>query len=154
MIGFTQPGKLIVENIKMYQAQWDLAANGYLVTSQHPGYYINLVSFNLLRSYKLFPTIGMFASYDITFLFIGAGDADQNNSYMNIRNRGLSTFEKFFDPLNSNTADIMPGQQTATQSRNAAGGLAITTIGTVTYDVSLTNPYCYLSLAYYLVPTI
>ena len=153
MIGFTQPGKLIVENIKMYQAQWDLAANGYLVTSQHPGYYINLVSFNLLRSYKLFPTVGMFASFSLERIFIGA-NSDDTNSYMNIKDRGLATFEKFFQPLTGDSCDIMVGHQTATQSRNATVGLAIKTIGTVTYDVSLTNPYCYLSLAYYLVPTI
>ena len=153
MIGFTQPGKLIVENIKMYQRQWDLAANGYLVTSQHPGYYINLVSFNLLRSYKLFPTVGMFATFSLDQIFIGA-NSDDTNSYMNIKDRGLARFEKFFQPLTGDSCDIMVGHQTIAQSRNATVGLAITLTGTVTYDVSLTNPYCYLSLAYYLVPTI
>lgn len=154
MIGFTQPGKLIVENIKMYQTQWDLTQTT-LYVCQRPGYFINLVAFNLLYSYKTFGASTMFATKTIANLYIGSGDNDAINNYMNITDNGsLQTFAKFFQPLSSDSCDIMVGKVSASQSRSAVNGLAVIADGSVTYDESLTNPYCYLSLAYYLVPSL
>ncbi len=152
MIGYTQPGKLIVENIKLYQEQWNLASNGYLRTTQYPGYLLNLVAFNLRYSYKKFGSTTMFATHTITKIYIGGGDFDTDHSYMYINNNGNQTFTRFFQALTFDSCDIMTGFFSTDQSSGSSVGLAIQTDGTVTYDPSLTNPYCYLSLAYYLVP--
>lgn len=44
---------------------------------------------------------------------------------MKITDNGLQTFDKFFQPLSSDSCDIMVGKVSGTQSRSAVNGLMV-----------------------------
>lgn len=153
MIGYTQPGKLIVQNIKMFQQTWT-DAQTVLPTTLTPGYNLMLVSASLVRSEKVF--IGgafMTASNIPTYLHICSGNANGSppvDSIIVIEDSGnYQTFNHFFN----GTRSLMIGFFNDEQSAIADQFFRIIIDNTPIYDFNTANDvYCYLSLSYYLVP--
>ncbi len=155
MIGYTQPGKLIVQNIKMFQQTWT-DAQTVLPTTQTPGYNLMLVSASLVRSNKIFAGGGAMTATNIpTYMHICSGNAFSSppvDSIIVIEDTGpYQTFNNFFN----GNRNLMVGFFNDEQSAFADQFFRIIIDNAPIYDNNTANDvYCYLSLSYYLVPTL
>ena len=152
MIGFSNPGKLIVQNIKMFEQTWT-DAQTVLPTTLTPGYTLMLVGANLVKTTKLFNGKFMTASVYPTIIYVHSGDLGDTDALFQIEDMGHQTMSNFFisTSFGSMMGKLSPDQTGAgnTFFRLKYEG------GTVpSYNDQSYNPYCYLSLAYYLVPNI
>lgn len=152
MIGFSNPGKLIVQNIKMFEQTWT-DAQTVLPTTLTPGYTLMLVGANLVKTTKLFNGALMTASVYPTIIYVNSGDRGATDALFQIEDMGKQKMYEFFTTpsFGSMMGKLSPDQTGAgsTFFRLKYEG------GTVpSYNDQPYNPYCYLSLAYYLVPNI
>lgn len=152
MIGFSNPGKLIVQNIKMFQQTW-IDAQTVLPTTLTPGYTLMLVGANLVKSQKLFNGQFMTASIFPTIIYVQSGDTGATDALFQIEDMGTQTMTKFFanDAFGSMMGKLSPDQ---TGVGSTFFRLKYSDAKVPLYNNQSYNPYCYLSLAYYLVPTI
>lgn len=152
MIGFSNPGKLIVQNIKMFEQTWT-DAQTVLPTTLTPGYTLMLVGANLVKSTKLFNGALMTASDYPTIIYVHSGDKDATDALFQIEDMGNQKMSKFFtNPTFGSMMGKLSPDQTGVGStffRLKYAGGTVPSYNDISY-----NPYCYLSLAYYLVPTI
>lgn len=151
MIGFTQPGKLVVQNIKMFEQTW-LDAKTVLPTTLTPGYTLMLVSVNLVKSQRLFNGALMTAGSYPSVIYIVSGDRDVNDGLFQIQAMGAyQTPTSFWE---SATFGSMMGIVSPIQTGAGSTFFRLKYEGDVipSYNDQPYNPYCYLSLAYYLVP--
>lgn len=152
MIGFSNPGKLIVQNIKMFEQTWT-DAQTVLPTTLTPGYTLMLVGANLVKTTKLFNGALMTASVYPTIIYVHSGDKDATDALFQIEDMGIQTMYEFFTtPSFGSMMGMLSPDQTGVGSTFFRLKYSGNTVPS--YNDQPYNPYCYLSLAYYLVPTI
>lgn len=152
MIGSFSPGKLIVQNIKMYKKTW-LDAQTILPTTLTPGYSLFLVGANLVKSQMLFNGALMTANNYPTAIYVVSGDQSTTDALFQIDDMGYQTMSNFFETA---TFSSMMGRLSPIQTGKCDTFFRLKYANSVfpEYNNLSYNPYCYLSLAYYLVPTL